>query len=245
MLALAALALPSYTIVDLGAPHGAERVEAGAINNRGEVVVQAWESVVVPWFSSKGEKGEGRASFWRGYLWRSGRLLSLGEAPRADTFEPPSIVLHAVNDRSVAVGWNGTGMPVFLSGLSQNVAVLCRGRGAEDLGAGPTSDALGINNLGDVVGAGGHRAFARLRGKIVWLPPLSRIVPADPSGEMNDANQSSAVAINDRRQILMDSTYGTDAESYQRPYLLDGNGSRRARAPSPCPTAIERLWELP
>ena len=235
MLAALAVALIGYQIVNLGAPPGAEKVEAVAINNRGEVLVRAWETLVVPWSSSNGETGESRVPVRRGYLCRAGQLLPMTLKERYPSSEPPSIEPLALNDLSVAVGWKGTGMPLFMSGLTQNDAIIWRGRNVEDLGAGHTSAAEGINNLGDVVGGGDHRAFARLRGRIVWLAPLSHIVPADPSGEMNDANQCVAVAINDRRQILLNSTYGKGDPVYMRPYLVDGNSPKSRPRPIALP----------
>ena len=189
MLALAALALPSYGIVGLGAPPEAEGVEAVAINGRGEVLVRVQETVVVPWFSSK---GEGHVPVRRGYLWRAGRFLSLGEAERTGTFDPPSIEPLALNDLSVAVGLEGDRYARLHVGPErEHRHHLARPWAGGPWARTPQARRKGINNLGDVVGGGGHRAFARLRGRIVWIAPLSRIIPADPSGEMNDANQCS------------------------------------------------------
>lgn len=227
MLALLA-AIVAPRIVEIGAPPNAEKIEAVAINERGEVLLKAQESVDVPWEASNGEKGVSHIPVNRGYLWRGGRLLALDVPKGSVTFDPPNVVPAAINDLSISVGSRGPGTPLFMSGLSDNDATIWRGTKLADLGFGHTSAAEDINNYGDVVGGGDHRAFARLRGRSVWFAPMSNISPADPSGEMNDANSCDAVAINDRRQILMNSTYGKRPGSGFRPFLIDGN-ARRSR----------------
>ena len=216
---LSALALaPSYRIVDLGLPPSTRNVEAIAINNRGEVLAKTNE---------------------RGYLWRDGLWISLGEpTTSAGSGDPARLRPEGLNDFGIVVGGQGSLGPVFMSGLEFSEAFIWRGRGIENLKAGSTTSASAINNLGDVVGGDGQQAFARLRGKIVGLPQASHVEPRDPSGEMGDVNRASAIAINDRRQILMDSTFGGkhgDTDLPSRPFLVDGRTKSLRMAPVALP----------
>lgn len=207
---LLVLSPPAYRIIDLGVPAGAENadsLQAVAVNGKGEVLVKTDS---------------------RGYLWRKFRYFDLGP-PAASSFtgDPGRAEPTALNDRSVVVGGQGGFGPIFSSGLDDVDAFIWRGARMENLGVGHTTLAKGINDLGDVVGGGNHRAFARLGGRVVWLPTLSHVKPSDPAGEMGDVNEAEAVAINDRRQILINATYGRMHPHPQeglsiRPYLVDG-----------------------
>ena len=219
---LLALAPPAYRVVDLGFPLGETQgmIEARAVNNRGEVLVKTVG----------------------GHVWRNGTFLSMGPPSYASSMGDGSRVdPFAFNDHAVAVGAQGSGTPAFMSGLSHDRAFIWRGRSVEDLGAGATTSATGINNLGDVVGGGDHRAFARLRGKIVWLPIGSHVKPRDPSGEMNDINGAAAVAINDHRLILENSTYGRMNPPPTRPFLIDGNRRPLKMQPVAVPKGFDEV----
>ena len=218
VLASLLLARTAYRIVDLGLPPVVEQIEPVAINNRGEVLAKTNE---------------------RGFLWREGHWISLGEpTTSAGSGDPARVRPEGLNDFGVVVGGQGSLGPVFMSGLEFSVAFIWRGRGIEDLKAGSTTSAHAINDFGDVAGGDGEQAFARLRGKIVGLPTMSHVEPRDPSGEMNDVNRADAVAINGQRQILMNSTYdskhgGTDLP--RRPFLVNGNARRLTPRALPLP----------
>jgi hypothetical protein len=228
MLAAFACALVSYEIVDLGLPPEAEKVksvEAVAINNRGDVLISTTQ--------------ENYIIFGKGYLWRNGQFVDFGEPPYGG-LDGTKIQPNAVNDSGTVVGGVGGYGPLFMSGLEDKKAFIWNGKRMELLFPKDTiaHEGLGINNAGDIVGNEGHSAFARLRGKLVGLPAASHVEPSDPSGEMGDVNQAYAVAINDRRQVLVNSTYGrTQGELGlpSRPFLIDGNSSRLKPRPVPLP----------
>ena len=225
MLAFLLAAPPPYRIVDLGLPPGAKALEAIALNNRGELLTR------VP-LRLEPESGKNAGIYpGHGYLWRKGRFLNLGE-PRGSKYDdPPSVWPTALNESSTVVGYEGQGGPIFMSGLLNVYPFIWQGGRKVDLGSGRTSQPVGINAHGDVVGDSDHRAFVRLDGKIRVLGTLSRV---------GSGNRASGVAINDRRQILLDSTYGgvkgqIDASLPSRPVLVDGNDRKLVLRPLPLP----------
>lgn len=238
---LLALAAPKYRIVDLGLPPGAEKAEAVAINNRGEVAITAEVTVAVPWFNSEEDKGVSQVPVRHGYLWREGRFFDFGDPNPGGVVQADDVARtepKALNDHGIVVGGKGPYGPVFMTGLEHAAPFIWRGRGLESLGVTNLGQANDINDLGDIVGDDGHGAFARLNGKIVALPEASHVEPRDPGGEMGDVNHASGVSINDRRQILMDSTYGGkrgDTDLSLRPFLVDGSRVPLRLRPVPLP----------
>ena len=225
MLAFLLAAPPPYRIVDLGLPPGAQVLEAIALDNRGEVLVRVplrWET----------EAGKTTSIFpGHGYLWRRGEFVNLGE-PRGSKYDdPPSVWPTALNESSTVVGYEGQGGPVFMSGLLNVYPFIWQGGRKVDLGSGWASLPKGINARDDVVGTDKYRAFVRLNGKVRVLGTLSRV---------GSGNRGSGVAINDHRQILLNSTYGgvkgqVDVSLPSRPVLVDGNARKLVLRPLPLP----------
>ena len=225
MLAFLLAAPPPYRIVDLGLPPGAQALEAIALDNRGELLVRVplrWET----------EAGKTTSIYpGHGYLWRDGEFIDLGE-PRASTVDdPPSVWPTALNESSTVVGYEGRGGPVFMSGLRDVNPFVWRNGRKVDLGSGWASFPKGINARGDVVGTDKYRAFVRLDGKVHVLGTLSRV---------GSGNRATGVALNDQRQILLDSTYGgvkgqVGASLPSRPVLVDGNARKLVLRPLPLP----------
>lgn len=228
MVLLPVLATPpaSYRIVDLGVPPQSQAIYAVAINNRGEILVRA------PWYATQME-GDRVTAFrtGHGYLWRAGHFFDFGEPKPNKLADPTEVVPTAFNDFSATVGTQGSGAPVFMSGLTDVDPFIWRGRGMDDLGAGWSSIPMAINNLGDVVGDSNSRGFVRLQGKLHGIGTLSHV----PAG-----NRSVAVAVNDHRLVLGNSTYGgtpgkADYSLPSRPFTIDGLREPLRMRPLPLP----------
>ena len=122
-----------------------------------------------------------------------------------------------------------------MSGLRDVYPFIWRDGRKVDLGSGWASLPKGINaRKGDVVGTDKYRAFVRLNGKVRVLGTLSRV---------GSGNRATGVAINDHRQILLNSTYGgvkgqVDASLPSRPVLVDGNARKLVLRPLPFPRGM-------
>ncbi len=153
----------AYRIVDLGLPPGAVEVRATAINNRGEVLAE------VPYRITQTPDKPGGAKWINGhaYLWREGRFIDFGELDGTDMLDDPLTTdPTALNDRSVAVGTEGTGGPIFMSGRKWVYPFVWRGRGMVRLAPGQTNIPRAINVRGDIVGGDHWRGWAMLDGKV-------------------------------------------------------------------------------
>jgi probable HAF family extracellular repeat protein len=164
-----------YVVTDLGAVHPSDRVQAHAINDAGQVV---------------GESGV------TSFLWEHGNLHDLGTLPNTMPVDPMVCRALAINAGGTVVGGSGGYGPVVMSGFQQSAPVELVDGHWVDLGKGNKnvgSEAVGINDRGDVVGTDQHRGFLLAHGKWRELEPVSHI----PAG-----NDCSATGINDAGLVV-------------------------------------------
>jgi probable HAF family extracellular repeat protein len=195
------------SIVRVEARRRGSQAEQGAevitINNRGQIIgsVRGMTTEVYP---------------VRGFVWEGGKATDLG------TLGAPHCHPRAVNDAGQVVGMSS------YAAISRGIAPLYlvhaflweRGkmRDLGALGAGRNSEALGLNEKGQVVGwsqteggekhpAGGPRvAFLYSHGKMI---DLNRLIPPDSGWTLREAR-----AINDRGQIVGIGVRGGEARGF-------------------------------
>jgi probable HAF family extracellular repeat protein len=95
----------------------------------------------------------------------------------------------SINDAGIAVGRNGSYMPVVMSGLEVATATLYRNGTMEylDKSFNGTFEADGINDAGVIVGMDGFRGFVRLPdGTLITVAPLS-------SRDENNGTRATAI----------------------------------------------------
>lgn len=202
-----------WRVVDLGTLGGkvAYGSSAVAINARGDVIGNSWNNA---------RRFEPRS---RAFLWRGGRLISLG------TLGGASSQANGINDRGQIVGWAET-----KSGATH--AFLWENGHMRDLGVPPGSDnsaAEAITNSGLVAG----EASKKLPG-VGWTPRPGHVVvwqngriadlgvPWNPSPDA----ATGVVALNERGEIVVttaDEYVGANGRvSTERSFLWDGRSLR-------------------
>jgi probable HAF family extracellular repeat protein len=138
--------------------------------------------LVVGWRGNYGES----APRWSGYVWRSGGMTDLGVGPAA----------FDVNDAGQVVGRDedaAHNYHAFTWTASTGVRRLGELPGGAVFAAAPFSEAVAVNNAGQIVGhlndAGGNRAFVREpNGSLRFLPVPQGAPPQDVLAfGMNDA----------------------------------------------------------
>jgi len=154
---------PAFTITDLG-PAGMTST-ANDINEHGQVVGVVYEFVDTPNWLIKGQA----------VLWQDGRMIELGTL--GGTYSEAT----AINDHGQVVGYSKTAtgeVRAFLwqNGTMTNLGVLSDGPYA-------TSEALGINNDGQVVGTSGANSFLWQNGTMTDLG-TRRVVDINDQGHM-------------------------------------------------------------
>ncbi len=177
--------------------------EAVAVNDLGQVV-------------GNGSVNQNSPVSWA-FVWQRGRLAPLTARGVTDS-RGRLVYSHAsaVNERGQVVGWRGTDL-----GYGKGLAFLWQGGRLTSLGALPGrtySRANGVNERGQVVGASYSvddasdgtqvrtRAFLWRNGRMIDL------------GVVPGTNESSAVAINERGQIL-GSSFRANGSSVGRAFL--------------------------
>lgn len=159
----------------------------------------------------------------RAVVWQAGQMQVL------DTLGGTSSSATAINDLGTTVGWSATGSAVH--------ATLWAGTSATDLGAlggAAASFAMGINELGQVVGFSGDSLFGNNSRATLWsageIIDLSSLLPASLRDE--GWYLARAMDINDAGQIVGVAVNATTQE--ERAFLL----SPLAAVPEPPPAAL-------
>ena len=161
-------------MVALFAPPNTRAALATAINNAGQIVgyVQSWT-------------GAPRAALWSGASFTDLGTLSGGTESAA----------NAINELGLVAGASTFTSPWF------HAFQWTAGQGMTDLGAppgpllqGPTSDAFGINDPGDIVGAaqvqtGSNPAVLWRSGTIYTLPPLTAGIEGGVARDIDNAGR--------------------------------------------------------
>jgi probable HAF family extracellular repeat protein len=201
-------AAPLFHLTDLGLLPDYQESAAAAINDLGEVVGE----ISIP--------GDGKT---RAFIWRSGQgMTDLGDLPGHFDYSSAA----DINNQGQVTGLadSSAGSP----GLSPNRGFLwSQGSGMQDIGDLPTDTvhftvARGINNSGQIVGAGVHglftgngfanRAFVRSSTGVMQELGL-------PAG----SDRASAAAINDAGLIV--GSAKEDLYGYERALLWKPDGS--------------------
>jgi probable HAF family extracellular repeat protein len=128
---------------------------------------------VVGWATTPGDN----AYEWHAFLWDRGAIRDLGMLPGFRTCKAT-----AINDNGQVVGW--CGFPPGSAVGSPRAFMWSAASGIVDLGLPDNTEALGLNNHGDVVGWSQSDAFVRSSGGVV-----------------SDLGPGAASAINDAGQI--------------------------------------------
>ncbi len=187
-------------------PGPAGRSRASAINNAG--VVAGWDEIDL--------RGRGLGHYRAGdaWIWDGNTQTDLGVLPFPGPFPglPQHSEAYALNDAGQVVGRSG----IFVykghhEGWLVSHAFLWQAdQGMTDLGTlgdGDNTVAYAINNVGDVVGTSGGRAFLYHDGTMIDLNQFSPLV--GPNDDL-----VAATGINDAGQIVGYATVGGATEAF-------------------------------
>jgi probable HAF family extracellular repeat protein len=140
---------------------------------------------------------------------------------------PYTSVANALNNAGIAVGSDGSYMPVVMSGLELATAVVFeRGRMTYlNKSYNGTFEAQGINDRGEIVGAWSYRGFVR--------PPSGQMIEIQPLSTRPEWNGTRASAIDNEGDIVGGTTIDV-------PWKLDVNAETGPRSVSALP--IHAFW---